>query len=58
MRRRSVDPRPTNKPPIENQPARGGEFGEGSYTGKGAIKSREIFRKGVTPAPENAFWKN
>ena len=43
---------PSNKPPIENQPARGGEFSEGSHTGAGAIKSREIFRKGVTPVPE------
>ena len=46
------DKRPTNKPVIENQPARGGEFNEGSHTGAGAIKSREIFRKNVTPAPE------
>jgi hypothetical protein len=47
-----TDKRPANKPPIENQPARGGEFGEGTHTGAGAIKSREIFRKGVTPVPE------
>ena len=46
------DKQPTNKPVIENQPARGGEFNEGSTTGAGAIKSREIFRKNVTPVPE------
>jgi hypothetical protein len=47
---------PTKRHPtnlrFENQPARGGEFNEGSHTGAGAIKSREIFRKGVTPVPE------
>jgi hypothetical protein len=47
-----TDKRPVNKPPIENQPHRGGEFNEGATTGKGAIKSREIFRTGVKPVPE------
>jgi hypothetical protein len=49
-----IDKRPVNKPPIENQPARGGEFNEGGHTGAGAIKSREIFRKRRYASPGKA----
>jgi hypothetical protein len=48
----STDKKPASKPPIENAPAPGGAFNEGSHSGEGAITRREIFRKGVTPVPE------
>ena len=48
----STDKQPSEKPPIENQPAPRGAFNEGRHTGAGAIKSREIFRENVKPVPE------
>jgi hypothetical protein len=50
----STDKQPSEKPPIENQPAPRGAFNEGRHTGAGAIKSREIFRESVKPVPERS----